>query len=868
MLSAGAPIQSAPDRTLRAVVLVGCLALGAGLLPAAETSMPSAADSGYTGKSLTEALLDLRSRGLKIVFTSNVVRPDMSVEAEPVAIDLRQILEELLAPHGLEALDSAGGTVVVVARAAEASESRSSISGFVLSRRNSAPVAGAIVHLLETGIEVRSAEDGGFLISDPGFGTFTLEIRRRGFVVERLERLAVAAGQPIEVSILLDPAPITEEELVVTPSRVSLLRHEPVALLALSRDEILALPHLGDDFFRALSLLPGVTANDVTAQFHVRGGRRDETQILLDGQELYEAYHLKDFDSALSTVAPATLGSADLTTGGFSAKYGDRMSGVLDMTTTTPTGSPRVRLGVGILSAQAGGAGAFHGGRGSWLAELRRGSTDLVGRLLGDEDPQYWDAFIKLDYRLGPGNSLRGNVLHFGDELEFEEVIEDERKRFETEYNSSYLWLTHQTILSADLFFETAASVARIDRDRRGRELEEDALFTILDQRDSEVLGLRQSWNHQVTPNQSLQWGWQLREFETVYDYFGTHTFDNPLAQIRHDFEEDPTVLFQGRSKEDHNSAYLADRLRIGDSLTLELGLRYDRHSQTSESHVSPRLNLAFAFGERSVFRVAWGRFNQSQRPYELLVEDGEQGFHPVERSEHRVIGFERLFEAGSKGSDLTFRIEVYRREVGNPRPRFENLFEPINEFPEVEPDRVRIAPDRSIAEGVELFLRGSLGRKVGWWVNYAYASSDDEIAGSRIPRIFDQTHSLNLDLDYRVSQHWHLNLAWRYHTGWPTTPLSLQEIENEEGEAEFVPLLGRLNSERLSSYHRADLRASRRWRFRSASVDFFVDVQNVYNRKNLAGFDIEIDEEEGTILATEEEWAGFLPSLGISFEF
>ena len=126
----------------------------------------------------------------------------------------------------------------------------------------------------------------------------------------------------------------------------------------------------------------------------------------------------------------------------------------------------------------------------------------------------------------------------------------------------------------------------------------------------------------------------------------------------------------------------------------------------------------------------------------------------------------------------------------------------------------------------------------------------------------------MNLDLDYRLNEHWRLNLAWRYHTGWPTTPLSFQEVEDEEGEIEFVPVLGRLNSERLSSYHRLDLRASRRWRLRSVSIDFFVDVQNVYDRKNAAGFDFEIDDEDGTVIADPEQWPGFLPSAGISFEF
>ncbi len=767
-------------------------------------SLAAAPEPRYAGRPLEEALLDLRAHGLKILFTSNVVHPDMKVESEPAATEPRQVLEELLAPHGLTSQDGPNGVVVVVPRPA-------------------APTSGAL----------------------PPGGT---------------------AG----TAAPLDLMPVIREEIVVTPSRISLLREEPAGPLGLSREEILTLPHLGDDLFRALSLLPGIAGNDVTAQFHVRGGRRDETLLLIDGQELFEPFHLQDFGSALSLISSATLGGADLSTGGFSVRYGDRMSGVLDMTSMTPSGPPRVRLGLGILGAHAGGDGTFHNDRGAWIAEVRRGSSDLLGRMLGDEDPQYWDAFGKLEYRLSPRHSLRANLLRSADELDFEQTVDDERKRFETGYDSAYAWLTHQAVLGEDLTLESAASQTGIDRGRRGLELEEDARFTILDERDSDVLGLRQVWLFQPSPGHLLEGGWQLREIETEYDYFGTRELDHPLARIRHDFGQESTA-FAGRFKTRDTGVHLADRIQLLEPLTLELGLRYDRHSQTRESHLSPRLNLAYAVTGRGVLRLAWGRFHQSQRPYELQVEDGETAFHPIERSEHRVLGLEQVLNAGPRFrmlKELTLRVELYQREAGNPRPRYENLYEPINVFPEVEPDRVRIAPERSIAEGMEIFLRGSLGSRATWWINYAYASTEDEIAGRRLPRLFDQRHTVNLDLDLRAGRHWRINLAGRYHTGWPTTPLTLQEAVDDEGEVEYVPVLGRLNSERLPSYHRLDVRASRRWEIGSASLDLFFDVQNLYNRRNLAGFDFDIDEDEGVLRAAAEEWPGFLPSAGISLEF
>ena len=164
--------------------------------------------------------------------------------------------------------------------------------------------------------------------------------------------------------------------------------------------------------------------------------------------------------------------------------------------------------------------------------------------------------------------------------------------------------------------------------------------------------------------------------------------------------------------------------------------------------------------------------------------------------------------------------------------------------------------------------MRGDRGRRFRWWLNYVYATTEDEIDGRWTPRSFDQRHALNVDFDVALGSRWRLNLAWRYHTGWPTTALGTTAVEDEEGEVEFVPVLGPTNAERLPDYHRLDLRASRSWGWRSAVVELYFDVQNVYDRQNVAGFDMEIDEEDGSIVAQPEPWPGILFSGGLSVEF
>jgi hypothetical protein len=183
----------------------------------------------------------------------------------------------------------------------------------------------------------------------------------------------------------------------------------------------------------------------------------------------------------------------------------------------------------------------------------------------------------------------------------------------------------------------------------------------------------------------------------------------------------------------------------------------------------------------------------------------------------------------------------------------------------------VATVPERSRAVGIELLLRGSRGRRFEWWLAYSWSRAEDRIAARESPRQLDQPHTVVLDLNYALPKAWNLNLAWRYHSGWPTTPVAtvaIEDPEDPEAEPVLAAVFGPLRSERLTDYHRLDLRASRSWRIRSGLLTFFVDVQNVYNRRNLSGFDLAIDDEEGVIGLDNEYWPGTFPSFGISWQF
>ncbi len=736
-----------------------------------------------------------------------------------------------------------------------------SIEGVVLALGGRQGLAGAAVRVVERRLEARTREDGRFSFPALEPGDYTLEAAAPGYLPQRVAGVAARAGSSRRVVFRLHPEVYVYDEIVVRPSRLSLLDERPDSSFSLGREEIESLPHLGGDLFRAVSLLPGVAANDVSAQFSVHGGRRDEVRIVLDGQELYGAFHLKDYDNALSLVPAQALAGASLTTGAYPVDQGDRMSGVLDLRTTDPPAGRQLVLGLSVLDALASSSGRFAESRGAWLLTGRRGSLDLAEKAVGAENPRFWDVLGKAELATDLGD-VSARALTAGDGLTLDKSGDGgEFERLDNEYRSTYGWLTHQAT-GERLLVETIGSWARLQADRGGAARDEEVRHELRDRRTLDVAGLAQTWSLQPGERHLPGWGVEARRYDAAFDY--AKELDPEIEVIAPFSPPRPEEhRFDGALRGEHLGLWASDRVSLRDRLTAELGVRYDRHTATGDTLLSPRVSLGWRLGESGVARAAWGWFFQSHRPYELQVEDAQTALSPAERSEHWVLGYERLLHRFSVDS---VRVELFRRGIEDPRPRYESLLEPVNFFPETEPDRVRIAPERSTAEGIEILLRGSRGERFDAWLAYSYARAEDRLVGAWVPRSLDQPHTLTLDLNFRLPRRWDLNLAWRYHTGWPATPVGavlIQDPEDPEEEPELAAVFGALNSERLPVYHRLDLRASRRL----GRLTFFVDVQNLYNRRNLAGFDVELDEDAGTVRLREEHWPGFFPSLGITWE-
>ena len=147
-------------------------------------------------------------------------------------------------------------------------------------------------------------------------------------------------------------------------------------------------------------------------------------------------------------------------------------------------------------------------------------------------------------------------------------------------------------------------------------------------------------------------------------------------------------------------------------------------------------------------------------------------------------------------------------------------------------------------------------------------AAVGDRVAGRRVPRATDQTHALELLARLQLPHRFTLSAVWLHHTGWPTTLVSARVVRDELGNVGVEPVLGPIRGERLPEYHRLDLRLGRGWDLRGGQLSAFLDLQNVYARHNVRGFErfrFGVDARgEPEIFADPVSWGGFLPSFGV----
>lgn len=875
--------------------VVGFLALG--FVPASPASAQSGSQRLTNGEdilqrlagvdlvdvTLPEALNQIRqTAGIGLIYSPDVLPVNRIVSCPCRDRTLGQALDLILKDTDLSF--TAATTLVRIIPRPERPKSPpvGSIAGTVQNASDQSSIPNALIQLSD-GRGTLSNDHGRFILLNVPPGTYSLTVTGLGWAPGEITGIQVVDGGVATVEVALTRRIIPLSALVVAPGTFGILDEvSDFAIQTLTREQIETFPQLGEDVFRSLRRLPGVASGDISTKLHLRGGRDREVLYVLDGMELYEPYHLKDFEGTLGVIDVNAVGGIDLHAGGFSVDFGDRMAGVFDMETRRPPEEGmRTALGLSITNASFMSRGEFAQGKGQWLFSARRGYLDIALAMTDADDdisPKYYDVLGKVEYQFGSKHVVSAHLLHAGDDLELAQTaLEDNSTgRITTGWGNSYGWLTWKAFFSPRVRARTLFSGGRISRSRNGfmeelGRIQGPEAAWVSDEGSFDFAGLKHEWTVDFTDRFAARAGITFKKLWSDFDYL--HWARNLVAD--HTAErvgQTDTVLVRLDPTGSETGAWMAARFKPVSWGTVELGLRHDRHSHTDDSDLSPRVHAVMDVTENTTVRAGWGRYHQSQGIVELEVSDGETEFAPSERATQIAAGVEHRL-----GNGIHARFEVYTREIARPRREYLNLWREILAFPELEGDRVRVDPSEARARGFEVLISQD-GPAWDWSASYVLAKAEDRIENVWVPRFMDQRHALNLTVGWRPNPNWTLAGAWHIHSGWPYTPQEIQfdTLTVFRGEGGSWPLswreeFGPLNADRLPSYHRLDLRATRRFHLRRGTLDVYVDLFNAYNQSNLRSYDYELrwlNQRNMYVRTPDEELLPILPSIGFRWEF
>jgi outer membrane receptor protein involved in Fe transport len=669
-----------------------------------------------------------------------------------------------------------------------------------------------------------------------------------------------------------DPPPLEKVELPVLETVIvtgSLHRLPYIgatqSAYSFTPEDLALVPTLGSDAIRATLRLPGVSSVGVSAKPRIRGGLQDELLVIQDNVELLEPFHLADYHSAYSAIDYHTIESLDVYTGGFPSRYGNRMSGVMDIRNQWQDDDYNTDIGVSSFANFLHTRGEFGSQRpGSWLLSLREGDltdlTDYIDTRAGD--PKYKDAAARVSFELSETLSMSAGLVYAEDDI----VFDDEEEAASSQIDTVYAWLGADWLLSPKLGSRFTLSWLDFSRDKRQASFEEDeedpGKGGFLDhQQDINRIALRNDWSA-FESGRHWEFGWQLEYHDGEYDH--RSLIDRgELAEIlgtESEIERDIHVAPDGWS----GGGYLQLEWDANERLIIQPSLRWDFQNyyleSGSEQQISPRLGIAYQLSSASRLRLSAGRFHQQEAVHELQVIDGITHFFAPQYSDQVVLG---LDWSGFQG-DLELVAEIYYKRYGDQKGRYENIFNPFVLLPEMEPDRVGLFPDKAIARGFDLDARFALAEPLSGFFRYSYMDAEDRIKGEWADRRWSQQHTVNTGLIWQ-GESFSLSLAATWHSGWRTTVLPPYVPEDT-----VIPVEHVLNNTELDDYFSLDFGIRKHWEIGATRVEVYADIINITDHRNLAGIDFDVEEVEGGYeLAQDfETLLGRVPSVGITLSF
>ena len=647
--------------------------------------------------------------------------------------------------------------------------------------------------------------------------------------------------------------------------RANIVEKTETSVIEVPIEQIKTIPALlGEvDIIKAIQLLPGVQSSEGTSGFYVRGGGPDQNLILLDGVPVYNASHLGGIFSVFNADA---IKSVRLTKGGFPARFGGRLSSVLQI--DMKEGNSKEFKGdatIGLISSKFTFEGPIIKDKTSFIISARRTYVDLIvspflpsttdltlyfydlnakiNHKLSKKDRIYLSAYTgkdklgidysdssidqisngqnSLNFGLGYGNltsTLRWNHL-FSDKLFSNTTLTYSRYSFNTDYGVNSTYTTNNETEIWDINFGYISGI--------------------------EDLGARIDFDFIPNPKHEIKFGTSY----TNHNFFPGETtlsVNEILTDTSQNFSLDTVLNFSGNTIADELYFYVEDNFKISNRLKANLGIHLgyyntDRSNSIFKNNISfqPRASVRYLLNDKWSIKGSYAEMTQNIH----LLSNSSIGFPsdiwvpatdtvPSQTSKQWAGNISTEFGNG----EYELSLEGYYKTMNNLityKSGYSNLSSTESWENSVETGGI------GESYGAELFLQKKKGRTTGWigytlsWTNRKF---DNINFGEWYPYKFDRRHDFSLVVSHRFNEKWDAGLTWVYGTGNAITfPQAVYfGIPNSGNDrVDVIESYGQRNSTRLDAYHRLDLGFNKTVKKKRLTKILSFGAYNLYSRKN-----------------------------------
>ena len=779
------------------------------------------------------------------------------------------------------------------------------LSGYVRDSLTNEFLIGATVRIANTQ-KIVSSNAYGFYSIQVDKGIVNLQIN---YVGREPKMIMILVESNIHLDVALKEKIQTLSEVVISNSR----GNQKLLSTEMSTDKITAkdvkqIPMvLGEaDVIKSIQLLPGVTAaNEGSGGFNVRGGSADQNLILIDEAIVYNPSHLFGFFSIFNADA---LKDATLYKGGIPAKYGGRLSSVLDIRMREGGNKKIVATGgIGLLSSRFTletplGKVYENGAKGSMLISARRSYADIFLPLSSDTNINrnklyFYDLNFRSNYRLSSKDRVFVSGYFGRDKLDVPNGFGNSWCNTTTTFRWNHLF-------NSKLFMNISAIYSKYDY--------EIAFY----------------------PGNSFKWNSSLQNIncKADFDYYinDKHSLKFGLGSIYHIFNpgnisplgssSSINTTNYANKKAVENSIYLQDDMKISNSLSILYGIRISQFAQLANDSIpnyvggqpvvfnptinnyqagtiayyekyskgvwlnsnigfEPRVSVNYQLNDASSIKLGYNRMYQyihllstATSPTPLDIYTPSSSFIKTQIADQIGVGYFENFN-----NKYEFSIEGFYKLMQNQFDFIDGASPLLNNSPETI-----ILNGTARSFGLEFMVKKSEGRFRGW-LSYTLSKAERKTPGVNGGRginngsyyftNYDKPHNLAITTNYKLNEKWSFSANFIFQSGRPATYPESKYTFNGLS----IPEYSERNAPRLPAYHRLDISAiykvkeKKKWK-----SQWIFGIYNIYNRQNAANITFKetlVGNNEAGLGTGENKaykltYFGLVPSITYEFKF